>query len=527
MERAIPLPTRARPARVGWPTVALVTTLAVGVLVESSAPQGDTAAAAADLMVAVALVVCGTALWARVPASDLAGPLMVATGVAWLAGSTSEELALLHRGPLVQLLVTAPGGRPRTRAEWLMVTAGYVDAVVPGVGRDESATVALAIAVAGLAVHRWARSAGVQRRARAVPAAASGAVAFVLVSGAFVEAADADAVLWAWEGVLAGMAVALLVDLHWGGWADSAVTSLVIDLGDARAGSLGAALAHAVGDPSLVVGYRLGDGSYADERGLPLALPGTDGDRAVTIVDNGALPAAVLVHDPAALRAPGLSGAVTAVLRVALDNRRLEADIRARVHDVDASRARLLQARDGERRRLETRLQAGVDRRLASAGRALAGSANNDELISELQRARAELRRFAAGLHPRDLEAGGLAVALPELAAGAPLPVDVSVACGRLDETLEATAWFVCSEGLANVVKHAGAARATISVECPPGYLMVSVDDDGRGGADASRGRGLRGLAARVQAIGGSLEVGDGPNGGTRLAARLPVRDRR
>jgi signal transduction histidine kinase len=377
-------------------------------------------------------------------------------------------------------------------------------------------------------VHRWARSAGVQRRARAVPAAASGAVAFVLVSGAFVEAADADAVLWAWEGVLAGTAVALFVDLQRGGWADSAVSSLVIDLGDARAGSLGAALAHAVGDPSLVVGYRLGDGSYADERGLPLALPGTQAERAVTIVDSGGVPAAVLVHDPAALRAPGLAGAVTAALRLALDNRRLEADIRARVHDVDASRARLLHARDGERRRLETKLQAGVDRRLASAGRTLAGlGTNDDELMGELQRARAELRRFAAGLHPRDLDTGGLAVALPELAAGAPLPVDVSVACGRLGETLEATAWFVCSEGLANVVKHARAARAKISVECPPGYLMVRVDDDGRGGADASRGRGLRGLAARVEAIGGILEVGDGPNGGTRLAARLPVRDRR
>jgi signal transduction histidine kinase len=125
------------------------------------------------------------------------------------------------------------------------------------------------------------------------------------------------------------------------------------------------------------------------------------------------------------------------------------------------------------------------------------------------------------GLHPPDLETGGLAAAVPALAARAPIPVEVSVGCGRLEGSLEATAWFVCSEGLANVVKHAGAATAAIRVEATPGGVVVTVDDDGRGGADLSGGRGLRGLAARVEAVGGRLDVRARPDGGTRLCATL------
>jgi hypothetical protein len=342
MARGTLLPARGRPARLGWPAAALVATLAVGLLVERAANPGDPATAAGDLAVAIVFIACGAAVWAHVREADLTGPLMVATGVAWLAGSLTGELALLHRGPLVQLLVTAPGGRPRTRSEWLVVVAGYVDAVVPAVGRDEGATVALATVVASVAFGRWARAGGLLRRARAVPAAASIAIGLVLVAGVFAQTADAEAVLWCYQAALVATAAAVVADLRWGGWAQSVLTSLVIDLGEARKGSLAAALAHAVGDPSLEVGYRVGDGHYADVRGRTVAVPAADADRAVTFVDADGSPAAVFVHDPAALRAPGLSDAVTAAVRVALDNVRLQGDIRARVRDVEASRARLL-----------------------------------------------------------------------------------------------------------------------------------------------------------------------------------------
>ena len=532
MALAIPLRVHGRAARGAWPAGALVATLGVGAIVVGAAYAGDPAAAAGDLAVAVAFVVCGTAAWTSVRGSDLTGPLMVAVGAAWLAGSAADELAFLHRGPLVQLLVAAPGGRPHGWLVRVVVVAGYVAALVPEIGRDERATGALAAVVAGVAVGRCVRAGGLQRRARAVPAAASVALGLVLAVGAVGEPADGEAVLWAYEAVLVATAAAFLADLRWGGWPQSALTTLVVDLGDIpRRGSLTATLAHAVGDPSLVIGYRLGDTGYADELGRPVAVPDSDSGRAVTTVEADGTPAAVLLHDPAALRAAGLADAITAAVRVALDNARLESDIRARVRDVDASRARLLRARDTERRRLETRLRAGVGRRLDAAAHALLELGNDpDDMISalpgELDRTRAELLRFTAGLHPRDLQTGGLAAALPELAARAPLPVEVTVGCGRLDGPLEVTAWFVCSEALTNVVKHSAAARAAIGVARAPGWLLVTIDDDGRGGANPSAGYGLRGLAARAEAAGGRLEVGDLPVGGTRLRAWLPLRER-
>jgi signal transduction histidine kinase len=458
---------------------------------------------AADLAVAFAFIACGTTAWIGGRAGGLTAPLMVATGAAWLAGSVSDEFALLHRGPLVHLLVTTPGGRLRTWPQRVVVVAAYA-AAVPAVGRDEVVTVALAVAVIAVAIGRWASAGG---RARAVAAVASAAIGVVLVAGAVVEPAAAGVVLWCYQAVLVGTAVALFAVLRWG---RSAVTGLVIDLGERR-GSLAAALSRAVGDPSLVVAYRLADGRYADDDGRPFELPPAGAGSAVTAVDS-----AVIVHDPVALRGSGLGDDVAAAVRLALDNVRLEADIRARVRDVETSRSRLLRARDTERLRLESRLRAGVGRRLDVAAHALGD--DPEGLLPELDRIRADLGRLTAGLHPHELERGGLADAVPALAAVAPLPVEVIVTCGRLNEAVERAAWFVCSEALANVVKHAGATRASITIENGPDGLLVTVDDDGRGGA-----RPGRALAARVAAADGRLDVGSSPTGGTRMCATLPV----
>ena len=327
-------------------------------------------------------------------------------------------------------------------------------------------------------------------------------------------------------------AAALFVDLR-RGWTEEAVTRVVIDLGDSpRGGSLTDALARAVGDPSLVLGYVLDDGAVVDEAGGRVELPSGETDRAVTSIEAGDGVAAVLVHDRATLRAPGLADSVAAAVRLALDNVELESQIRARVRDVEASRARLLAARDSELRRLETRLRAGVEPRLERAAQALAGLERDPEpFVQGAARticaapARSSAR-FAAGLHPVGLDTGGLPPALDALAATAPVRVELTVACGRLAEDVELAAWFVCSEALANVVKHAAAGRVTIAAELSGGRLLVTVADDGRGGADPAAGRGLRGLAARVEAAGGSLEVGERPGGGTLLRAWLPARER-
>jgi signal transduction histidine kinase len=526
VSHVVHLPARGHPVRVAWQAAVLTCALSAGVLVESAARQPD---AAGDLAVYVAFVVCGLLVWSRGAPDDLTAPLMLVTGIAWLLGGLVSGAALLHRGPLVQLLVAWPGGRPRSRAQWLVVAAGYLDALIPALGRDEHATVALASAVSILAVVRYARADGVERRARAVPAVAAPAIAAVLVAGALAPAADGDAVLVAYEIVLVTTAVALSGDLRWGGWTGAAVTGLVIDLGKvSQRGSLTAALARAVGDPSLVVAYRLDDGRHVDERGRPVALPDAAEARAVTAVEVDGVTEAVLVHDPVALRAPGLSDAVVAAMRIALHNVRLQADVAARVQDVAASRSRLLRTRDGERRRLASRLDAGVGARLDAAALAIAGlgSAELSTLGGDLDRAREDVRRFAAGLRPPGLEEGGLAAALRVLAADAPLETNVSVECDRVGDDAEETAWYVCSEALANAVKHAGATRVAVAVALAEGWLVVTVEDDGRGGADPGAGTGLRGLAARVEAAGGQLEVGDRPRAGTRLCARLPAGER-
>ena len=522
MTQVLPVVLHRRPARVAAVAAALVTTTALGAPA-MSASGPDNLAAGADLAVAAAFVGFGVSLSLQRRKGDLSGPLMVATGVTWALGDLVSALALLHRGPLVQLLVAAPTGRPRTRLEWLVVVVAYVDGIVASVGRDPAVTVALGVVLAGVAVGRWASARGLPRRALVVPAA----VALVLALGAVAGPAQSNAVLWCYEAILVGSAAAVWADRRWGGWAGAAMTTVVIDLGAAsRGGSLAAALAGALGDPSLEVGYRVGEG-YVDERGRALAVPGPGWERAVTLVEAGP-DAAVLVHDPGTLRAQSLADSVARVVRLALDNVRLQAEIRARVNEVAASRARLMAARDLERRGLEARLHERVDRRLDDAADLLTGLEDCPEplvaaLPGELGRAREEVQRFAAGLHPQGLDAGGLRLALRALASGAPLPVEIIVDGGRFAPRIETAAWFVCAEALANVVKHAAAERAAIRAERSGPWLIVSVSDDGRGGADIAAGRGLRGLAARVEACGGRLEVVEQPGGGTRLCAWLPA----
>ena len=528
MEQAVPVPLHRGPAL--WTAAAVAATVIGGTLAVEAAHPDDLLAGAGDLAVAVAFVTCGAILWADHRTGDLTGPLMVATGAAWLLGDLADGLALLHRGPLVQLLVTAPRGRPRTRTERLIVLAGYADAVVAGVADDERATVALAMLVAGTAIGRWARAGGVRRRDRAVPAVCAAAIALGLFAGAIAGAEHGAAIVWCYEAALVLTAAGLFADTR-RRRAEEVVSKVVVDLGTAAdGGSLTRALRRAVGDSSLLVGYVLDGGRVVDEQGSPLELPNADAERTVMSIEaDGAQ--AVLVHDRAALQAPGLSESVAAAVRIALENVRLESQIRARVADVEASRMRLLVARDAERKVMSTRLRAGVDDRLESAGQVLSGLEEClDPLVrclpEELDSARATLARFAAGLHPPRLEMGGLPAALGELAETAPLDVDVDAGCGRLSADVELAAWFVCSEALANAIKHSGATRVTIRAERADQWLVVAVADNGRGGAEPAAGRGLVGLAARVEAVGGKLALDEPPGAGVRLQAWLPAPER-
>ena len=186
-----------------------------------------------------------------------------------------------------------------------------------------------------------------------------------------------------------------------------------------------------------------------------------------------------------------------------------------------ASRRRIVTAADEQRRRLEQELRAGTSRGLSRVAE-LATGIDDPELERQIAAAQQELRSLARGIRPAVLTERGLAQAVRELAGGAGATVECTLTGGGLDPATEAAAYFVCSEALANAAKHADAAHVNVRVSSANGVLTIEVADDGVGGADAA-GSGLRGLADRVEALGGSLSVTSPPGGGTRVVAELPT----
>jgi signal transduction histidine kinase len=491
--------------------------------------------AAADLAAGLALLAAGAATWARAPRSG-AGPLLALAGAAWLAGDAWSPLVYAHRGPLVHVLLSYPSGRTRSPLIVVVIAVAYVDGLVPEIARAPWATIALMTAVVGAAGWRWARARGLERRTRAVPLACAAAIAGALVlaaSGRIAELGTGGVATWAYDAAIVMTAVVLAGELLSGRTVRAAATGLVVDLADRQEPrALRGALARTVGDPDLQIAYRVRD-EWVDEAGQPLRLPGEESEtRVVTVVEEGGTPVAALVHDPASLRDETLASSVASAVRLALANVRLQADVAARVRDVAASRRRLVEAGDAQRRRLREQLRGGAEQALSevseelsavAAGRQGEPAATLHALASELDAARADLERFAQGVHPRALTEDGLSAALEELASQAAVPVVLDVPRRRFPGPQEAAAYFVCSEGLANIAKYAQASGARIGVAPVGPRLIVRVVDDGLGGADPARGSGLRGLADRVEALGGTLSVSSPVGAGTRLEAELPI----
>jgi signal transduction histidine kinase len=201
------------------------------------------------------------------------------------------------------------------------------------------------------------------------------------------------------------------------------------------------------------------------------------------------------------------------------------------VSELRESRRRLVRAGDEERRRLEQRLHEGAERRLVALEHVLERVSGNTSRSrpAEIERARGQLARtladlydLAGGLHPRALTEHGLAAALASLARRSPVPVELAVLSERLPAEVEAAAYFICSEALANVAKYASASRVVVRVTADERTVLVEIVDDGVGGADPAQGSGLRGLADRVEALDGTFRLESPPGAGTRLSAELP-----
>jgi signal transduction histidine kinase len=491
-----------------------------------------------DLLTGWLLAGCGLVAWERRRAS-LTGPLLVATAVLWFAGDVSSALVFAYRAPLVALVLTYPGGRPRGRAQTIAVAAAWVAAAIPAVWRSEPLAIALGVAavvVAGL--HRRA-AAGRERRERTAALRATTAFACLLAGTAVMRLAVTtpaitDNSLAVFELGVCVIAVALVAGLLREPWARVRATDLVIELADARSGAVRDALARALGDPTLELAFALGDG-YVDAAGHALTLPVAGSARRTTTIIRDGAPVAALIHDQAVLDDPGLDAALSEAAHLAATNARLQAEVRQQISELQASRRRLLVVADDERRRLEQRLRDTAQQRLTRLLPELAAArcettgdsaraARITRVTEQLERSLDDLGRLAAGLHPHELEALGLDGALHALAGRSPVPVDLAVSLPEeLPADCERAVYFVCSEALANVAKYARASRAYVIVQAVGGLLRVEVADDGRGGADPEAGSGLRGLGDRVETLGGTLNVDSQPGAGTRIVVELPA----
>jgi signal transduction histidine kinase len=546
-------------------------------------PAGGAEIAVA-LLVGWSFVASGLVAWERRPENPI-GKVMVATGLAWFAHELIWATAALPwtLGQLLEstyilgvgyVLATFPDGRLRGRPAraimaiallvlgplqiaWLLL--GYGDArschacpdnlfqIADAAGWSEAIVhaqqvlgVAIAVATIVLLAARW-RAASASRRLAISPVLLTGAVAFgLLVPWTLNDAVGEPLGEWpdrALELALAAIPVAFLLGLLRTRLARAGVGDLLVELGGPLApGELRDALARALRDPSLTVAYWLPEGErHVDAGGRAVTLP-AGLDRAVTEVRREGRRIAALIHDPALADQPELVRSAGAAAALALENERLQVELRARLEETAASRARIVEAAEGERRRIERDLHDGTQQRLVSIAMTLGlaeSRLNGDaggvapllgQARAALSDALRELRELSQGIHPGILTERGLRAALEELAYGAGVPLELAAeGLGeRLPERVEAAAYFVVSEALANVAKHARASAVRVAVAAADGRLTVEVADDGVGGADPVRGSGLRGLADRVDALGGRLEVVSPAGGGTVLRAEIP-----
>jgi signal transduction histidine kinase len=571
---------------------ALLALFAVGVLCAAAdvalvlgSDHEDQKAVAAILSPLIGLGFIGTGAfaWWRRPLNRF-GLLMTAVGFAWFVGGLTESNDALvytlgtYIGPLylvlvVQLVLSFPTGRLRDPVSRAIVAVAYIDAFVltlpvylldgdlnppdgapdnafdivhaPGVANAIDVVTSLigfsiAAVTAAVLIHRRRSATPVQRRAQA-PMLWTGLTVIVFLGLVF--AGDTVRVPDEVIGLVGFVGFAILPFAFLAGLVRTrysragAVGGLIerLNTPDTRVGLRGA-LADALGDPTLqLVYWRESAGHYVTYEGHRVELPAHGSGRAVAEVERDGTRVGAIIYDAALRDDPSLVRAAAAAAALQLENERLEAELRARVEELQSSRARLVEVTMGERRRLERdlhdgaqqrlvalSLQLGLARRKLEPDPAVAGELL-DAARGELERALEELRELARGIHPAILTDRGLGAAIEALAERAPLPVDLDeMPEDRLPAAVEAAAYFVVAESLTNVAKYSSAEHASVRVGRQDGFAVVEVSDDGVGGADPTAGTGLRGLADRLAALDGRLEVHSPPGGGTVIRANIP-----
>jgi signal transduction histidine kinase len=524
----------------------------------------------------------GLIAWWRTPQSRF-GPLMVASGfVAFLSHLSWTSLALPfgvafpHTVGLLCILLPPvlflhvflafPSGRLEAPGERLVVGAAYMTAIGLDLARmvlsgddpdnllgfvSEPAAVdvvrqvqlvalsLLSLAGIGVLAARRRRTGRPLRRSLSllIDAFVFGLVMIpVLFIATALGSPELETIRRLTYGVIGLAPLAFLLGLVHTRLARASVGELLVELRtDPAPADLRDGLARALRDPSLMLAYWLPDfQSYVDLDGKAIELPAVSSKRATTLIDRDGERVAALVHDPALNDEHELLDAVTAAAAIALENGRLHAELRARLEELKGSRARIVDAGQRERQRLERNLHDGAQQRLIALSLELGlleeeldghpgASGRLDRAKREIATSLEELRAIARGLHPAVVSGHGLEVALEQLIARGPVPVRLNVEVGaRLPERIEVAAFYLVSESLTNIGKHASATSAAVDVALKKGQVVIEVVDDGIGGADTELGSGLRGLADRVEALGGRLRIWSPRGGGTRLQAEIP-----
>jgi signal transduction histidine kinase len=551
-------------------------TASVVLILESADERAPVVRAVLVGWITLSFVFCGLIAWWQRPDSRF-GPLMVAAGFAPFLSTLSTASGeipytigeICRRLPVAVFLhvfLSYPTGRLHGRLERVVVTSSYVLVLGAGVVSvlfgggtshtpleiaDRAAAAEAVSRVAGAAVFvlmataivsfalRWRASGPMLRKTgNVVLGTFLVALATLAVGGLFAaQSGSAAPVRWVTFGLLALAPIALASRLVGAHLARSAIGDLVLELrAEPAPTDLQDALGRALGDSSLQLAYWLPEfRTYVDLDGTPVVLTEEDGC-AITPIDRNGEHVGALIHDATLEDEPELLEAVTAAAEIAIENTRLHAELRARLEELRGSRARVLAVGQSERQRLERNLHDGAQQRLIALslelsllGERLGGDPDAQERLAsareEIAASLEELREVSHGLHPAVVSAHGLEVALEQLAARAAVPVRLTVSVGaRLPEDLEVAAYYLVSETLANVAKHADASSASIDVTRAgrSGDVVVEVVDDGAGGANELSGSGLRGLADRVEALGGTLRVWSPVGGGTRVRAEIP-----
>ncbi len=535
------------------------------------------------LVVGISLLGCGLASWRTRPDNRL-GLIMVLTGFGWFAAQLSEASApwLYTIGAAVQyvfvigliyLLLSFPSGRLPGKTDRRLMVAVFVllgmqllamlygnkaglrcpgcpTNLVQLVHDNHKAQAWLnlerllgAVVVTTtivVLIRRWLRAGAAERRA----------VAPVLVAGCAMLAALVCTVVLdlfgdplsglpaeVWYYTIALVPIAVLFVFLQRQLARGMVAGLVVELGQPNASAdLRQALARALGDPSLELAFWFpAEKRYVDGDGRVVKLPDPDSGRRSTLVERDGQPIAVLLHDPVLEHNAELVQSVCAAASLALENERLQAELRAQLIELQASRGRLVEATDAERRRIERDLHDGTQQRLVSIAMSLgllesklpSQATAAKPLVSETRAALAlaleELRELTHGINPPLLTERGLPAALDELCRRAALPAHLDLALDRrLPDQIESAAYFLASEALTNAAKHSHASEVRVRAAYESQQLIVEITDDGIGGAATGGGSGLRGLADRVEALGGRFTISSPPGRGTTLRAEIP-----